>query len=113
MAKLDISPEAQSDLHSIKEYIATELENPSAALNTVSGITKAIRRLRTFPDMGAPLAAIVDIPNDYRFLVYGSYLVIYRHEGNTVFVLRVFYGRRDYLKILFGDAPEGGPEPTE
>ena len=103
MAKLHISPQAQSDLHSIKEYIAAELENPNAAVNTVSKITKAIRRLTDFPDSGAPLSSIVSIPNNYRFLVCGNYLVFYRHESGYVYVLHVIYGKRDYMKILFGD----------
>ena len=40
MAKLQISPEAKSDLLDIKEYITTELENPTAAVNTLIKITK-------------------------------------------------------------------------
>jgi len=111
--KLHITPEAKDDLHDIKEYITTELENPIAAVNTVTRITKALRRLRDFPGSGAPLFGAVPIPNDYRFLVCGSYLVFYRHEGNNVFVVRVLYGRRDYTKILFGNVPEGEPEPAE
>lgn len=64
MAKLHISPEALRDLAEIKEYIATELENATVALNVVSKITKAIRGLERFPDIGAPLSSIIDIPTD-------------------------------------------------
>jgi len=106
MAKIHIAPEAQSDLHDIKEYITAELANPTAAINTVSKITKAIRRLIDFPDSGAPLASIVNIPNNYRFLVCGSYIVFYRHEGGIVNVVRVLCGRRDNTKILFEDRLE-------
>jgi plasmid stabilization system protein ParE len=106
MAKLHVTPEAQDDLHSIKEYISVELANPGAALNTVSKITKAMRRLIDFPDGGVPLSSVTDIPNNYRFLVCGSYLVFYRHESGNVYIIRVLYGRRDYMKILFGDTPE-------
>ncbi|AEG59273.1 type II toxin-antitoxin system RelE/ParE family toxin [Desulforamulus ruminis] len=101
--KLHISPQAQSDLRGIKEYIAVELENPAAALNTVSKLTKAIRRLSDFPGSGAPLSSVMDVQNNYRFLVSGSYLVFYRYEGDSVYVVRVLYGRRDYIKILFGE----------
>ena len=62
MAKLRISPEAQSDLRGIKEYISTDLASPDAAANTVFRIMKAIRRLRKFPDSGAPLSSVVSIP---------------------------------------------------
>ena len=104
--KLHISPEAQSDLQGIKEYIAVELENPTAALNTVSRITRAIRNLSDFPASGAPLSSVVDMQTNYRFLVSGSYLVFYRQEGDSVYVVRVLYGRRDYMKILFGELRE-------
>ena len=106
MAKLHISPEAKNDLLDIKEYITTELENPTAAVNILSKITKAIRRLGDFPDIGTPLSKIVEVPNSYRFLVCGNYLVFYRQEDGAVYVVRVLYSRRDYMKILFGDKTE-------
>jgi len=112
MAKIHISPEAQRDLHDIREYITVELENPAAAVNTVSKITKAIRNLVNFPASGAPLSSIVDAPNDYRFLTCSRYLVFYRHEGNNVYIARVLYGGRDYIKILFSDVPEDETEPV-
>ena len=110
MAELHVSPEAHDDLRDIKEYITEELGNPSAAANTVSKITRAMRGLVAFPDIGAPLSPVVKIPNNYRFLVCGNYLVLYRHEGNTVYVMRVVYGKRDYIKILFGETPDNEPE---
>ena len=110
MAMLKITPEANNDLHDIKEYITTELDNPAAAINIVAKITKSIRTLASFPDKGIPLSSKVKIPNDYRFLVCGNYLVFYRHENDTVYVIRVLYGRRDYMPILFGNVLEDGPE---
>ncbi len=103
MNKLCLSPEAQADLEEIKAYIAEELENPSAALATVSRITKNMRLLQTHALVGAPLSSVADVESDYRFLVSGNYMVFYRAYGNTVYVDRVLYGRRDYLRVLFGD----------
>ena len=109
MATLHISPEASSDLVEIKEYITIELENPTAASNVISKIIKAIRGLEHFPDIGASLSSVIDIPTDYRFLITGNYLSFYRHEGDSVYVVRVLYGKRDYLKILFGELTEQEP----
>lgn len=103
MNELHLSPEAQADLEEIKVYIAEELENPKAALATVGRITKALRILRTHAFAGAPLSSVADVESDYRFLVSGNYLALYRAYGNTVYVDRILYGRRDYLRILFGD----------
>ena len=106
MNKLHLSPEAQEDLSEIKAYIAEDLENPYAALSTVTEITKTIRMLQDHALIGTPLAAVADVNSDYRYLVSGSYMVFYRVSGKDVFVDRVLYGRRDYLRILFADTQE-------
>ena len=98
------TPEAEDDLAGIKEYITDHLENPIAAVNTVTSITKRIRRLEQFPDMGARVSSVVNIVTDYRFLVCGSYLAFYRTDGNDVKIIRVLYGRSDYVRILFGES---------
>lgn len=46
MNNLPLSYEAQNDLSDIKDYIAEDLENPQAAIATLSKITKAICMLR-------------------------------------------------------------------
>ena len=103
MNELRLSLEAQADLEEIKAYIEEELENPSAALATVSRITKSMRHLQTHALAGATLSSVADVGSDYRFLVSGNYMVFYRAYGNTVYVDRVLYGRRDYMRVLFGD----------
>lgn len=103
MSDLHLAPEAEDDLDEIKEHIAEDLENPQAALSIVSKIVKNIRMLRDHALIGAPLSSIADVDSDYRFLVSGSYMVFYRVNGSDVFIDRVLYGRRDYLRILFPD----------
>lgn len=100
MNKLHLSEDAQTDLAEIKAYITEDLENPSAAENTVRRITKDMRILREHSLVGAPLSSIADTESDYRFLVSGNYLTFYRVSGSDVYIDRVLYGRRDYLRIL-------------
>lgn len=106
MNKLHLSPEAQEDLSEIKAYIAEDLENPQAALSTVMKITKTIRMLQDHALIDTPLSAVADVNSDYRYLVSGNYMVFYRVAGKDVFIDRVLYGRRDYLRILFADTQE-------
>ncbi len=87
----------------IWDHIASELQNPIAAERMVNRIMDAVDGLEAFAEIGTPLSAIADIESDYRFLVTGNYLTFYRVYENEVFVDRVLYGRRDYLRILFGD----------
>lgn len=111
MNNLHLSEEAQADLADIKAYITKELENPVAALSTVRKITKEIRTLREHALIGALLSSITDAEGNYRFLVTGNYLTFYRVQGSDVYVDRILYGRRDYLRTLFGDAQD--EETTE
>jgi plasmid stabilization system protein ParE len=103
MAKIQYSPLAQKDLLAIKEYIGVDLASPQAAKSTVGRITKRIRSLVVAPEIGTPLSAICAIDSDYRFLVCGKYLVFYRYENGAALIIRVLYGGRDYLALLFGD----------
>jgi len=105
MNKLSISPDARKDLEAIKTYISDELENPIAAVNVVSRITKSIKNLKDMPGVGTPLSSKVPFDTDYRFLVCGNYIAFYRYEDKTIYVDRVLYGRRDYVKILFPEFP--------
>ena len=103
MVEIVFSPEAISDLQEIKAYIAEELCNEQAAVNTITNITEGIRMLANFPESGARLSSIVDFETDYRFLVCGNYTAFYRTENQTVKIIRVLYGRRNFMQILFGE----------
>ena len=101
MAKLLISPEAKQDLLEIKEYISNELDSPIAARNVTDKIIKQISSLSDFPKIGTMLSSIINMETGYRFLVCGSYTAFYRYIDNTVFVDRILYGKRDFMRLLF------------
>ena len=104
MNNVHLSEEAQNDLLEIKAYIEEDLLNPSAALATVSRITKSLRILQNHAQAGALLSSIADIESDYRFIVSGNYISFYRAYGREVYIDRILYARRDYMRILFGDS---------
>ena len=106
MAKLFISPEAQKDLLSIKQYIVEELNNPQAADNTVKNILLRMRLLIEQPMMGATLTTIGSHNTGYRFVSSGNYLIFYRTDSKSVHVVRVLYKRRDFMQILFKDVED-------
>lgn len=104
--KIHYSAESLRDLDGIRDYIVSDLQNPSAAERVVDRIMDDVDRLESHAEIGAPLSSIADIESDYRFLVTGSYLTFYRVRDNDIYVDRVLYGRRDYLRILFGDVQD-------
>ena len=101
--KIHYAVEARRDLDDIWDYIVTDLCNVSAAERVVSDILDVVEQLENFSEMGALLASIANVDSDYRFIVSGNYLIFYRVSGMDVYVDRILYGRRDYLRILFGD----------
>ncbi len=103
MAKLSISPLARADMREIGDYISRELRNPDAALRQIRRFREALESLKQFPGSGAPLPAAGKQSVPYRYLVCGNYLIFYHSIGETVYIDRVLYGRRDYMALLFGD----------
>lgn len=106
MNRLLLSLDARTDLEEIREYISTELENPSAAGNTIARITKELRILQSFAQAGALLSSITNIQSEYRYLTIGNYMVFYRVLGEDVYIDRILYGKRNYLRTLLGDNSE-------
>ncbi|MDR0220922.1 MAG: type II toxin-antitoxin system RelE/ParE family toxin [Lachnospiraceae bacterium] len=107
MARIIYSSEALRDLEKIGDYIAFELQNPTASLNTLNIIQDKISTLATFPRIGTLLSAICygAEADDYRFLVCANYLAFYRVEGDNVIIDRIIYKRRDYIAVLFDGLP--------
>ena len=101
MAAVHFSPEALNDLEEIKSYIQNDLENDIAAANTVKKIIDRIRELEAFPKMGSPLDSVTKTENSYRYLLCNNYTAFYRVEKDSVYIVRVLYGRRDYMRVLF------------
>lgn len=106
MNKLCYSPDAVHDLDEIYDYIRNELQNPAAAHRAVSNILDTVEKLRDFPKLGASLSSITGIESDYRYLVCDSYIAFYRIDYENVFIDRIMYAKRDYIRVLFDKLPD-------
>ena len=103
MAEIKFTPAALNDLQEIKAYISEDLCNEISAINTVKMILENVRRLEAFPGCGATLSSIIDIEAPYRYLVCGNYTAFYKVENNEAHVIRILYGKRTFMKTLFGN----------
>ena len=84
------SRRALSQLASLHEYLAAR--NPSAEANVVASIRETIARLRELPLLGKR----TDEPRVH-LLIEPKYLyvVFYRVEGETIFIIRVLHPRQE------------------
>ena len=107
--KIHYTAESRRDLDAIWDYIASDLQNLSAAERVINRIMDDVDRLESHTEIGALLSSIADVESDYRFLVTGSYLTFYRVYGNDVYVAVSPTAGGTILRTLFGDPREGEP----
>jgi len=62
----------------------------------------SLKRLSTSPKIGAKLSNKTTIPNEYRYLVSGDYLIFYKiyEKEELVKIFHVYYGKENYLSKL-------------
>lgn len=100
--KLIVTDAAHADLNEALNYIANRLSNPTAAAHMLSQVEACYAQLRTFPFLCEACRDGRLRDMGYRKTVIGNYVLIFRpdEEKQTVYILRYFYGARDYEKML-------------
>lgn len=76
-------------------------KNTEAAKKTVDEIYKSFENLQQFPAMGAALSKRVSFRTDYKYLVHGNYITLYRIKKDQVEIYRVIDRAQDITNILF------------
>lgn len=98
--KLVFTDEARADLIQIGDWIAQD--NPLRAITFVDELEERCRQLTSMP------RAYQLVPGfearGVRRVPHGDYLIFYRVLDDTVEVLHVLHGARDYEAILFPES---------
>jgi len=100
--EIDFSAPALLDLDGITHYIAFVLKNPKAADDLLKVYTGKLRALKKSPRI-YPLSQIKKLADKgYRRFSFGNYLALYTidEENHKVHIVRVFYGKQDYINYL-------------
>ena len=91
------SPEAEQQLTSLYEFIATESSSRIAA-RYVEAVLTFCERLQIFPLRGSPRD---DIRSGIRTISYKKrVLIAYTVEDNRVLILGIYYGGQDYEGLI-------------
>lgn len=99
--KIEVTPQAVEDLGEIVFYITEELENPTAASSFLDEVDKCYTELETMPylyeECRNPQLKALQPSGCYQALHHG---LPGDEASNIVYVLRFFYGARDYEKLI-------------
>lgn len=98
MMKLRINPIVAEDLKNIKEYI--EEDNEEMAVKTIQEIYDRIENIQQFPYMGADLAKRVSFQTDYKYVICGNYVVLYKIGKDFVKIYRVMNRYQDITQVF-------------
>lgn len=98
MMKLRINPVVAEDLKNIKGYIAED--NEEMAVRTIQEIYTRFEKIQQFPYMGADLSKRVSFRTDYKYVVCGNYVVLYKIGREFVEIYRVVNRYQDITPIF-------------
>lgn len=96
MSKYQLTPEAQSNVDEIADFIAEE--SVDAAIRVLEALEDAFRQLAEMPEMGHTREDLTQRP--VKFWSVFSYLVVYNPASRPLTVLAVLHGARDVAKLL-------------
>ena len=96
MRKLFITPQARLDLLEIWHYIAND--SIDAANRVGEKLDVAICDLLPFPAKGHRRADVKE--SRYLFWNVYSYIIAHRYDNETLTIIRVLHGSRDFRKIF-------------
>ncbi len=98
--KVIASEQAASDLDSIVGYLVSTLGQPSSARDLLDAYDEVVENLSAYPEM---YPRVIDPRLErmgYRKALLKKYVVLYRVQGDSVLLARVFHQSQDYAKLV-------------
>jgi len=95
------SPNFDNDIMLLHENIVEISSSIETADNYIKDIFSKVNELHSHPNSGTKLFLDDYTDTGYRYIRYKKYLIFYMIIKDMVFIERVLYKGRDYIKILF------------
>ena len=99
MANLIILEPAQQELEEIAQ-LHMNLVGPNSARNIIDLILDTLSRLETFPLSGHIPKDKWLVRENYRYVIAGKYIAVYRLIENTVYVYHIAHGASNYPALF-------------
>ena len=97
---IEYSKESKQDLIGIKQYIKCNLQEPEIAQKLITKIRTQIDSLKYTPEIYAIIDDDIIKILEIRKLIVDNYIVFYRIKDNNIQIVRVMYGRRNWINLL-------------
>jgi toxin ParE1/3/4 len=97
MSDYVLTPQAQSDLEGIAEYISAEA-SASRAVKVLKALRDEFSKLARMPGMGHFREDLLD--QKFKFWGLYSYVIVYRWQSDPIQILAVIHGARDINAFL-------------
>ena len=94
--------EFDDDLDAIIGYHVKQLAAPKAARTLLDDLDNAIDLIQRFPTVNAVSSKPLLAELGYREQFVRNYVVLYRFDGETVYVARMFHLTQDYECLVEG-----------
>ena len=97
--KVEILLAAWQDIDKIADF-HKKMVGAASAQRITDKILDTLERLGSFPYMGTQHPDPELAQRDFRKVICGNYVCVYKLIGSSVFVYRVVNGKTDYPKLL-------------
>ena len=97
---VEYSKDSKQDLIDIKKYIKYNLQEPTIANNLNTKIKKEIKELANTPEIYSIIDDDFLKKLEIRKIIVDNYIVFYRVKNNSIEIVRVLYGKRNWINLL-------------
>ena len=97
---IEYSKESKEDLIEIKQYIKYNLQEPETTNKLISKIRNSIKDLNNNPKIYAIIDDDIIRKLEIRKIIVDNYIVFYRIKNNSIEIVRIMYGRRNWINLL-------------
>lgn len=97
---IEYSEESKQDLIEIKRYVKYNLQEPQIAQKLILKIRKEINSLKNNPQIYTIIDDDIIKRLEIRKLIVDNYIVFYRIKNDSIQIVRVMYGKRNWINLL-------------
>ena len=97
---IEYSKESKQDLIGIKQYIKYNLQEPEIAQKLITKIITQIDSLKYSPEIYAIIDDDIIKKLEIRKLIVDNYIVFFRIKNDSIQIVRIMYGRRNWINLL-------------